>query len=105
MAKRKNGQNVNVNGTAVHSDEITVGANLSVPIGNTDKQTIRMIVSNVGNKDVLVKLQAADVDNDRKGIKIYKNTTVDVILAPNVYVGEVSAITKSGTTKLLTVVY
>lgn len=101
---RKIGQNVNVNDEAFMSLGIAVGVT-SVPIATTHKETLRLTVTNAGNKDVFIKLQAASVDDDLKGFLLYKGTAADIILAPNVYVGEVSAIALLGTTTIFTVNY
>ena len=94
------GTNSNTSDVATISDSITVGSSVSTPIYTTTKRTLRVVVTNAGNKDVFIKLQSASVDNDKKGMKLYKRSTADVMIAPNVYIGEISAIATSESSEL-----
>jgi len=53
-------------------------------------------MTNDGNQDVWIKFQAASVDNDKKGFILYKGSAADILLAPNMYVGEISGIAANG---------
>ena len=61
---------------------------------------IRVIATNDSNKDVWVKFQAASVDNDKDGFKLYANTTAVILELPNIYRGEISAIADSGSSTI-----
>ena len=100
------GDNTNTNDTAVMQAGITVGASTSVTLVTTViNETVRVVFSNDGNQDVFIKLQAASVDNDKKGFILHKGTASDIMTLPNMYIGEVSAIARNGTTTIFTTVY
>ena len=102
MATRIGG-NTNTNDTAFMPDAIGVDAITSTILTTTTKQTITLILTNDGNQDAFIKFQAASVDNDKRGFILYKGTASTVILSPNIYVGEISAIARNGNTTIYVV--
>lgn len=94
------GTNTNTNDTANLPDVIAVGSVTSTTLITTTNQTITVILTNDGNQDAFIKFQAASVDNDERGFILYKGTASTVILHPNIYVGEISAIAKNGNTTI-----
>lgn len=103
------GRNTNRNDTAVLSDPIELNAVTSAkiadakPVGSVPARTVFM-VSNPSNENIWIKLQAAAVDNDKKGIYIprggYWEMTPD-----NIYTGEISAIAESETPNIYVTEY
>lgn len=92
------GRNTNVNDTAILSDAIALNASTSVTLsaGGTVLPRVFFAVSNNTNKEVWIKLQAASVDDDKKGIFLPRNSYWEMI-ADSLYTGEISAIANSGT--------
>ena len=98
--------NLNTHDEATLSDAITVGGT-SVVIAEANPNRLFFHVHNFdGNEAIWIKLQAASVDNDKKGIFIEKNGAEEESAAArsfwematdNVYTGEISAIAVSGT--------
>ena len=97
--------NINTNPTATMPAGIAVGSVTSTALLTTTARTIRVAMSNNGNQDVHIKFQAASVDDDKKSIILHKGSSADVMLAPNVYVGEISAIAVNGSTTLFVMSY
>ena len=93
---RKIGRNRNSNEAATLSDAIALNATTSTTIQAANAKRIGLKISNPSNKDVWVKYQAASVDNDMKGEWLPKNS-VHKMDTDNVYTGEISAISASGT--------
>ena len=93
------GRNRNTNNEATLSDAITLNSSTSIKILDSDTKRIYTGISNIGNQDVWLKLQAASVDNEKKGIFIPSRSFYE--LPPdNVYTGEISAITMVGAGKI-----
>jgi len=99
------GSNFNTNDVATMPDMIAVGSVTSTTLLTTTEQTISVILTNDGNQDAFIKFQAASVDNDDRGFILYKGTASTVILSPNLYVGEISAIAKLGSTEIYVMSY
>ena len=85
----------NVDDTADLSDAITLNASTSVTIKVANTSRIYFRFDNTSNKNVWLKLQAASVDDDKKGFFVdkggYWRMPVDTI-----YTGEISAIADVG---------
>lgn len=94
------GQNTNTNDVASLTSGISVNNSTSTTLLTTTADTIRVVISNEGNQDTFIKFQAASVDNDKKGFILHKGVTTDVLTAPNMYVGELSAINATGNTTI-----
>lgn len=95
------GSNINSSDTAVLSSGIALNATTSTTIlAAGDDREIRIILTNDGSKDAFIKLQAASVDNDKKGFILYKNTTTDLSDALTNFTGEISGITDTGSTTI-----
>jgi len=99
MANRVGG-NTNFNDTATMPDVISVDAVTSTTLLTTTEQTIAVVLTNDGNQDAFIKFQAASTDNDQRSFILYKGTASTVMSQPNVYVGEISAIARNGTTEI-----
>lgn len=99
------GGNKNLNNTAIIDAGVSCNSATSTTLVTTSADTIRVIMTNSGNQDAFIKLQAASVDNLKKGFILYKNSTADILLSPNMYTGEISAITKANITKIYTTVF
>ena len=94
------GGNTNTNDTAVVADGITLNATTSTIIAaaNTDRIFFH-VDNNFSDKAVWIKLQAASVDNDDKGIFLNekeKGVTKWEMPPDNIYTGEISAIADEG---------
>lgn len=90
------GRNRNTNDTATLSSAITLNATTSVLVAaaNTSRTFIR-IDGNSSNQGIWIKLQAASVDNDKKGIFIQANTigiSFWEMPSDNIYTGEICAV-------------
>ena len=99
------GKNRNSNDTAVLGAGIPMNAATSTTIVTLVRTDSMMIMTNDGNQDLFVKLQAASVDNDKKGFILFKGTTSTLDLEAVTFVGEVSGITKNGLTTIYTTVF
>lgn len=85
------GRNTNTTDEATVSNAVTLNTLTSVTVANVNASRIVFIISNPGNLDIWVKLQAASVDNDIKGILVPKKTRWEMP-TDNIYTGEISAI-------------
>lgn len=85
------GRNTNLTDVATLSDAIALNTMTSTTIATANANRIVFIVSNPSNMDIWLKLQAANVDNVKKGIFITKGT-VWTMPTDNIYTGEISAI-------------
>jgi len=98
------GKNISKNDEAVLSSGIAINATTSTLIlaaqaaGVADR--ILVIVYNEGPRDAWIKFQAASVDNFKKGFIIPKNTSLTILENDDIYTGEISAITSTGTATL-----
>lgn len=88
------GRNVNTNTDAVLSN-VALNATTSTTIKIANDARRFFAVSNNSTKDVWLKLQAAAVDDDKKGIFMPKGSYWEMP-PDNVYIGEISAIADNG---------
>jgi len=99
MAIRTN-RNVNTNDIATMSGAITLNTSTSVKVADANPNRLYiMIHNNDSSQGVWIKLQAASVDNDVKGIFIDKKGAPPVMWespTDNIYTGEISAIADNG---------
>lgn len=100
MAKRVGGQSFETVGAAAHSAAIavdsTTSSTLITALSDIDPIRFFVDVTNYANKGLWVKLQAASVDDDKKGIYIEPGEHKRIMRAPIEYHGEISAIRQSG---------
>jgi len=89
------GRNLNVTDTATLSNAIGLNSTTSTKIADALSNRIVFILSNPSTKNIWVKLQAASVDNDKKGIFIPRNGYWEMP-TDNIYTGEISAIADNG---------
>jgi len=89
------GRNTNQNDTAVLSNAIVLNNTTSIKVADALNTRINFSFSNNSNKDVWLKLQAASIDNDKKGIFVPRNGYWEMT-PDNIYTGEISAIANSG---------
>ena len=94
------GRNININDTATVADGITLNATTStvIAVANADRIFFH-VDNNFSDKAVWIKLQAAGVDNDDKGIFLNekeKGATKWEMPPDNIYTGEISAIADDG---------
>lgn len=86
------GRNVNKNDTAFISDAILVNSSTSTTIIAPNDKRMFLHISNDGeNKDSWIKLQAASLDNDKKGIFL-KGRSFWEMPNDNPYTGEICVI-------------
>ena len=92
------GRNTNVNDAATLPVAFSVTTTLSLKISESNASRIFFCVNNNGSSDAIwIKLQAASVDNDKKGI--YVEAGKSWIMTPdNIYTGEISSISDNTTT-------
>ena len=92
----------NTNDEATINDGVGLNATTSTTIlaANADRVAVT-INNNSSTKELWIKLQAASVDNDKKGIflhpRVLGEPTSWTMPADNIYTGEISAIADSGT--------
>lgn len=81
----------NFNDTATISSGITLNITTSATVQalNTGRTFFR--IDNPSNKNIWLKLQAASVDNDAKGIFVAKGDSWEMPM-DNIYTGEISAL-------------
>ncbi len=93
-------RNRNTNDAAAVSTPIVLDAITSTTIAVANDERIFFQVNNdSANKEVWIKLQAASVDNDKKGIFLNKKGVAPAsweMPTDNIYSGEISAIADSG---------
>ena len=112
MTKRI-GTNVNVNSGATITTVVVNSTTSTIwSSTNTDPNTppkipgfTKMTITNEGIRPAYIKLQAASVDNDLKGILIPRNETRDIMLDGDVCTDEISARTSFGIATLHLTVY
>jgi len=92
------GKNRNINDAATIA-VYTLNATTSTIIKTAGESFIYFQVTNISNRDVYIKLQAASVDNDAKGILILSGGGSWEMQMDNIYTGEISAITAAGNGK------
>lgn len=86
------GRNVNKNDTAFISGPIAVNSSTSTTIVGVNLKRIFLHISNDGdNQDSWIKLQAASVDNDKKGIFL-RGRSFWEMQVDNMYTGEICVI-------------
>jgi hypothetical protein len=94
------GRNINFSDTATLSSAIVLNATTSTKVADAvelpNQLRINFTFTNNSSQDVWLKFQAASVDNDKKGILIFKRTVYEMP-TDNVYHGEISAIADNGT--------
>lgn len=95
---RKIGRNVNTNDAATLSDKIDVDITPATTVLVANAKRISYSIT-VRKKDAWIKLQAASVDNDQKGIFIKKDQTLESI-PDNMYTGEISAVGKDNNSEI-----
>lgn len=90
------GRNQNTNDTATVPSDIALNASTSTKVVDANSDRTVFEVYNLGTEDIRIKLQAASVDNDKKGIPVGcgKGWAME---ADNIYPGEISAIAETGT--------
>ena len=84
-------RNRNENDTATLSAAITLNNSTSTTITSSNTARIYFIFNNPSNKNVWLKLQAASIDDDKKGIFVAKGDFW-IMPADNIYIGEISSI-------------
>lgn len=99
MAKNIGG-NINVTDEAdvlgaISVDSTTSATLLSAQV-NPEVARVKVVVHNDGNQALWVKLQAAFIDNDKKGIRVPAGEGAVIIEGSDIYTGEISGIMDSG---------
>ena len=102
---RLTGRNINNNSVATLSST-ALNASTSTKICDACSNGCRfsLIVTNPSSQDVWLKLQAASVDDDKKGIYLPKKSHWEMQV-DNIYVGEISAISDSGSPTIYVTTY
>ena len=90
------GRNLNTTDTATLGSAVALNSSTSIKLVDSLSDRIFFSLSNTTNKDVWLKLQAANIDNDAKGIYVPRGGYWEMP-ADNIYTGEISAIAVSGT--------
>jgi len=103
------GRNVNSNDTAIINDGVELNTSTSMVIAPANPSRIYFHVNNDSSKEACwIKLQAASIDNDKKGIFLNKKEKPDTrwdMPNDNVYTGEISAIAEKGKPKVYVTEY
>ena len=94
------GSNRNTNDTATIISGVTLNATTStvIAVANPDRMYF-YVDNNFSDKACFIKLQAASIDNDKKGIFLNEKEKGDTrweMSPDNIYTGEISAIADSG---------
>ena len=101
MSAVKLGKNRNVHDEAVISDGVELNNSTIVTIAAANDQRIFFHVNNNSSLQAAwIKLQAASVDDDKKGIILLKRLEPNgrwEMPSENIYTGEISAIADNGT--------
>jgi len=95
------GRNTNVTDIATLGSGVALNASTSTTVVAANSGRINFTISNNSSKDIWLKFQAASVDNDKKGIFLFKRTIYEMP-TDNVYTGEISAIADTGTPTVFT---
>ena len=94
------GRNRNTNDAAAVNSPVAVSSVVSTKIADAnDDRMFVCINNNNASESVWIKLQAASVDNDKKGIWLNKKglTPSSFVFPPdNIYTGEICAIADGG---------
>ena len=102
-------RNRNTNDTVTISDAIALNSSTSIKIADANPNRIFIHVHNDnGSEKVWVKLQAASVDNDKKGIWLNSKGLMPqfwTMPVDNVYTGEICAIADSGSPSIYVTEY
>ncbi len=100
---------INTNDAAILSDAIAMNATTSVKIADVNANRMFFRVCNEGATEAIwVKLQAASVDNAKKGIVLAKKALAPnhwEMPANNIYTGEISAIADANTPNIYVTEY
>jgi len=96
MAKKTIGRNINTSDTAKLSAAVALNASTSTKIADAYATRIFFAITNNSNKDIFLKLQVATLDNVSNGIVVYRKSYWEMPV-DNIYTGEVSAISDTGT--------
>lgn len=100
------GGNLNANEEPIVSDSFIVTTSLSVKISdsldvsNKNNYRQKLMITNVGPGDVWIKLQAASVDDDKKGYMVFAGCSDTILNTLSTYPGEVSAIADDADTTI-----
>lgn len=102
-------RNVNSNDTAQVSDGITLNTSTSIKIANANEERVYFSAEcNGETSSAWLKLQAASVDNNKKGLfltKVSLGRFCWKMPSDNIYTGEISAIANIGTPKIFVTEY
>lgn len=90
------GRNSNQNSDAVISADIALNSSTSTTLIVANDERISVEIQNLGDDLVRIKLQAASIDDDVKGFVLRLGESYWPA-ADNMFVGEISAISESGT--------
>lgn len=82
---------INRNSVATLSTAIALNITTSTKLIDSNSNRIFFCVTNTGNTDAWLKLQAASIDNDKKGIPLPARSYWQMP-SDNIYTGEISAI-------------
>lgn len=110
MAGKTIGRNSNTNdGTVsetpvVLSDAITLNSTTSVKIADVVEDRIVFVLSNPSGKQIWLKFQPAADDDDKKGISLFGRSVYEMP-TDNIYTGEISAISDTGSTEVYVTEY
>ncbi len=103
------GSSINTNDVADISSGVSLNSTTSTKIADANDRRIFFCVNNNDNNNgVWIKLQAASVDNDKKGIFLTKKTGARIFfdMPPgNIYTGEISAIAEASSPTIFTTEY
>lgn len=91
----KIGRTRNFNDEAELPSGIALNNLTSVTVTVANSKRMNFTLSNASNQQIWVKLQAASVDDDKKGIAILRGGFYEMP-TDNIYTGEVSAIAENG---------
>ena len=90
------GRNINTTDEATLPADIALNSSTSTKIADAVDDRIVFEVYNLGEEEIRIKLQAASVDDDFKGIPVACGHSWSMS-TDNIYTGEISAQSESGT--------
>jgi len=74
---------------------VTLNSSTTITVVGSNTDRVGLIISNNSNRDVWIKFQPFGLDDDKKGIYLFRNTNYEMPPLA-IYNGEISAIAESG---------
>lgn len=98
------GRTRNINDETSDSGAITLNATTAIKVADANADRLTFTFSNPSSKQVWLKFQAASIDNNKTGIVVFARTVYEMPV-DNTYIGEISAISESGSPDVYVIEY